>query len=113
MTFRLWTRHNGAPVRITVREGKPVTLNSGGRTEEGYHYSSETYELDTIDGSRVLVLNAATESRNCDGRYSDCRTLHHVLGHGDYYVGEDGLPFARFTCLEAESRDYTAEACGY
>lgn len=64
-SIRFWTYHREGIVRVTVTEDRPVTLLTGGRTDEGYGYTQDEYRLE--DG--VIVRDVSQWGRDCDGGY--------------------------------------------
>lgn len=60
---RFWTYYKGSVVRLTVEEGKELVLSSGGPTDEGYSYTTDTFWV--RDG--YLHNRVERSSCDCDG----------------------------------------------
>lgn len=108
----VWVWHADRWQGLRLAPGESVTLSEGGRTDEGWSRSDETYTR-TEDGS-VVLLDAYSDGVDCDGRLST--TWHGVCPVGDLgAVPEDdhGPARPRWTELSRRQRDYSAEAAGY
>ena len=124
---RIWIWWNESPVRITLKPNEPFELCSGGPCDEGYSYSSEVYEWDTLEN--VILNQCTTNAMDCDGRLSRCWDGEWKLdGTGetrpmmDFWNGNDddvlthnGVALETPTFVECghSQRDYAAEAMGY
>lgn len=114
---RFWQWINDGWVKLTLSPERPqFTHKTGGATEEGFDVEWHTWELDRD----VVYLTVESESRDCDGRYSDHRILSCALdrlatwesgieSNGETYMSPD---------WEREEggggfRDYTAEDANY
>lgn len=64
-TVRFWIYHREGIVKITVTEDAPVTIATGGRTDEGYGYTQESFRLE--DG--VIHRTFSQWGADCDGSY--------------------------------------------
>lgn len=119
---RFWYYVNDSWVKITLREGQALTHNTGGPTDEGYSYSSQTW---THTGAGVM-LEWCCEARDCDGRFdragdSFCpldSLASRVLERYDDATGEDVPdptcpPVPEWKPGDSYQRDYSAEAAGY
>jgi hypothetical protein len=117
---RIWIYWNEGIARITLHDGRAVTLSSGGRTDEGWSHYSECFEYDASVG--LITRNIVTESRDCDGRHGDYRALEwHVRGPTVAMVTFDrlGNPVdlaevrPEWDSIGSCQRDHAAEAAGY
>ncbi len=129
-TIRFWTYHNGGNVRLTLTEERPLFWVGGGATDEGYQEESCSWSLE----GDTVTFEQTTRGRDCDGRYSshavstcaidrltavpayDC--IQPTAGRDGYRapsVNASGHPIGRpdWKLQAYESRDHTAEACGY
>lgn len=109
MEVRFWTFHNDSKVRIKVRPGRPVVIETGGQTDEGYHWSMERL---TVEGDTV-TLETETDARDCDGRYSTSDRFTCRVDRMDGYVNGYGDRVPDWKRVDSSQRDYTAEAAGY
>ena len=109
--MKFWHWHFGA-IKIRLTEGRSLTWQQGGTTEEGYYHEVITWTLEDGIVSRVC----REDSRDCDGRVENyCE--HHCpadrlhAGHVDETEPLVSYPdWGRGTCGQ---RDYAAEAMGY
>lgn len=109
---RFFAYINGAPVKITLRDGEAVEHTEGGPTEEGWSYTNHLWSF--VDG--VLTCESATRALDCDGRIDH----HHVMrcpqsqirsgGIDDRHVG---VVYPAWHVAKSGQRDYSAEAAGY
>lgn len=107
------------PLRAKIRLGEEFTVRSGGPTDEGYSYRTDTYSfVEDEDGDMFVMAECSVESRDCDGRmdrFSRHRMVN-VASCPDFYDNEILYPFWEKMKLnrgEYAQRDYTAEAAGY
>jgi hypothetical protein len=109
-TARFWTFHRDGWVKLSIRPGASLTALTGGRHDEGFSYTAETFE-NTGCG---VAYQWATWGLDCDGR--------HESGGGAY------CPIPDLTATPADTfgparpdwqqtrrhqRDHAAEAAGY
>jgi hypothetical protein len=69
-TARFWVWENGGWVKLTLKPGEERSRYHSCRTEEGYAADCVTW-TSTEEG---VLRESATDGRDCDGRYSSCRT---------------------------------------
>ena len=109
-TVRFWVWHEGSYTRLTLRADKPVTHHSGGPTEEGWEYYSETYLL---TGDTVTVEYGVT-ALDCDGRMDSARSFEcPVWDLAALPQPRQEFSTPIWTDAEACQRDYEAERAGY
>lgn len=112
-TLRFWAYNQGW-VRLTLKPGQKMTHVTGGRTDEGWSRTVETWEH-TGDGVRRTYLD---EGQDCDGYTSQegvlfCRASE--IG-ADVLVEDDGNVIPRPNWQEegpVVCRDAFAEAANY
>lgn len=114
---RWWDWVNDGWVKLTLRPGQSLSHQSGGPTDEGYSWSSETWEY---DGRQVRNSFLAT-GRDCDGRHESGGACVAALGQlavefrpldWDRPDG-DGVMVPHWEREDRYQRDYSAEAAGY
>jgi hypothetical protein len=124
-TYRIWVKHNGGPVRLSLKVGQSVDLHSGGPTDEGYHRATHVYYIDAEKG--VLMGEHTWDSRDCDGRMSGGRdnwARLDELAVREPYAGELSalerqeaearrVRYPEWQPLDRFQRDYQAEAAGF
>lgn len=107
-----WHREYGEPPkRVILNEGRHVEFQSGGPHDEGYRYTTVTYEFN----GETLFKEVDTEGRDCDGRLDTHTEFTATVLDGLY---DDADPEIKFPLWERQKkgnyqRDYTAEAAGY
>jgi hypothetical protein len=107
-----WHREYGEPpLRVILNEGRHMEIRSGGDEDEGYRYSTTTYEFN----GETLIKEVETESRDCDGRLDTFNAFTATVLDG---FCSDADPEIKFPLWERNKkgnyqRDYTAEAAGY
>ena len=120
---RFWVFWNGGFVKITLKPGQRLDAASGGPTEEGYSYTSESWEH---CGDHV-ECSAASDGADCDGRHSSYQEYHcrmrDLRRGGDRWDrveswtrGESRpklIQVPDWMPGEYRQRDYSAEAMGY
>jgi hypothetical protein len=79
-------------------------FNWGGETEEGYSYEELSIEADFE--RNCLILEVSSESKDCDGRYSNYRAFESSIDDIENLQ-------AKFEPVESHQRDYSAEAMNY
>lgn len=85
MNARFWIWWNSSWVKLTLSPGQEVTMQTGGPTDEGFHWEAVTY---TFDGETV-ISDMSIQSRDCDGRF-DSQSEYHCNVENLHAVGEDG-----------------------
>lgn len=109
---RFWTWVNDGFVKITLTPGQSLTHESGGPTEEGWWYSSTTWE--THDDEHIR-RKWSSEARDCDGRMDrygdDICHVNELMFHDAYSDPTIQLP--NWVEERAYQRDHTAESMGY
>jgi hypothetical protein len=124
-TYRIWVKHNGGPVRLSLKVGQSVDLYTSGSTDEGYHWASHVYYIDREKG--VLMGEHAWESRDCDGRMSGGRdnwARLDELAIREPYAGDLStlerqeaearrVRYPEWLPLESWQSDHQAEAAGF
>lgn len=107
MQKRIWTYYKGSPVRITLKVGEKITLDTGYQeTEEGFDRQVHEYTL-ADDG--IVHLECFSEGRDCDGYISNEDTYV-----SDGTVERDGLPMMAFEIAKrGPVFDQTAQSMGY
>lgn len=124
---RFWHYSSGAGyVTLTLRPGKAITIRSGGPTDEGFSYTTETYEYD-VDENRI-IYTAECNARDCDGPLdrvyiSACqldmlhaRDLSQVFDASNWpeeHKACAGIFMPEWQKLSSSQRDAYAEAAGY
>jgi len=111
---RFWAFVNCDWVKLTLTEDRPeLTHLSGGPTDEGYSFESETWSLE--DG--IVTREWYCDARDCDGRHQqgftvDCPVERLKMGE---VHGETFSQFSTPDWMEIgyTQRDHTAEAAGY
>jgi hypothetical protein len=68
--MRIWIYYKEGIVRIKIPPDQEICIHSGGRTEEGCRYVTETYFL-TDEGKVGCVVNI--EEGDCDGSHSSTK----------------------------------------
>lgn len=117
--IRIWVYWRESIVRITLLDGEPLELYSGGPTDEGFHHECHRYEYNAADG--VVISSISTSSRDCDGRFDDFREFYWCVGsemqpmrdvvNGEVVdLPESGPVWERGAAWQ---RDFSAEAAGY
>ena len=125
---RFWTWLNDGWVKITLLPEQTLTHHTGGPTDEGYSYTTLTYEH---EGDAVRC-EESTAACDCDGRLdrgceSYCRLddlRQRDMGsvdecgqwRGDEYVAcpeNAGIFAPSWIRADRWQRDYAAEAAGY
>jgi len=117
---RFWFYWIGSWVKLTVFPNVPLSLYTGGETEEGWNSYGVTFELDE-DG--LLTAAHWSDGRDCDGRLSTCDDFGvpllalQRLGSARDNRNPDNS-YAERTAPEwirerSFQRDYFAEAMGY
>jgi len=112
-TARFWVLHGDDWVRLALRWGQSVELHRGGPNEEGWHWSTETYQH---AGDRITVERVESW-RDCDGPGDSCHTSECLMselqarGPVEGLDAPGGLPVWR--PVDSSRRDYFAEAMGY
>lgn len=71
---RIWFWWRGSPVRLTLDDGKPVTLFRSAPTEEGYSSTLHEFIYDQHEGR--VYLNSVESGRDCDGSLRHTRQMH-------------------------------------
>jgi hypothetical protein len=107
-TARFWHYHVGA-VLIKLEAGQTVTHSSGGQTDEGYSWATNTYSFD----GKTVTCEWSTDSRDCDGRYTSSGTSYCPLARLGGGYREDEIAYPAWEPGDARQRDYSAEAMGY
>lgn len=108
--FIIWNDATNSLQRVILHADRPLTIESGGPTEEGYSYTTEHYEYHRAEG--VVTRETDTRALDCDGRLdrrslSEC-PLSDLAAHE-----HNGTRFPVWRRVEANQRDYSAEAMGY
>jgi len=108
---RFWTYANGSFAKITLSEGQVISHTSGGDCDEGYHWESNRWRLE----SGFVVRDIDTRSRDCDGRHSSATTLVCPVELLTATAPDEyrEVPTPQWEEADSEQRDYTAEAAGY
>ena len=88
---RFWIYCNGGPVKLTLKPGQTLEHCEGGRTEEGYDWTSTTW---THAGDEPCVYREwHREAIDCDGRLStggaDCCGILELASGNEPYIGDD------------------------
>lgn len=116
---RIWVPHpdpDKGYFKLTLRPFKPVSITTGGPTEEGWHWESETYVWRPNDDFGGFVeVEAVSDGVDCDGRLS---RYHTCVSPSDRLAWRPGYrdPHVRlpdWQRVAASQRDYAAEAMGY
>jgi len=111
VTFN-WMDDDANTISLTVTEGKPLILSSGGPTDEGYSYTVEEFALE----GDYLHLAQTTKAQDCDGRiehYSDRRCHKDNLAAHQAHINDTIELFPLWEDCESSQRDYSAEAMNY
>lgn len=109
--FHAWI--NGGLVTLTIRPDRSLTHTTGGPTDEGYAWFSETWALGETDDGRPAVLRSYhKDACDCDGRLSSGGTLICPLGRLRTQSIR-GHMYPDWQTQEQYQRDYQAEAAGY
>ena len=95
--------------RITLEPGETFRVSIGGTHEEGYCTEHITYTHECTYIRREIF----TQSRDCDGRHNDFRTLVCNLDKLESYKNGSGIMIPDWELVSNSQRDYTAEAAGY
>lgn len=108
MNARFWVWWRDGAVKLTLRPGQALAVDSFERHEEGWASESESWAYD----GRVVTRECATDGTDCDGRLSASATHGCALTRlRDRDV--DGIPFPEWEERNHSRRDYQAEAAGY
>lgn len=107
---RFWVIWNADLVKLTLAPGQRLSLFHAERHEEGWNCSRKSFE----HTGEAILQEIHDDGTDCDGRltYSStsvCPLAELAAFVTDYF--EEPLP--RWTVLESEQRDFTAEAAGY
>ena len=109
-TIRFW-HFGAAPVLIKMRAGQTLNHSSGGRTDEGWSRSSNSW---TFDGETV-VCEWVNDGCDCDGRLTRSGEAYFAADKAmaGYRDDEDGVTYPDWQHGDSGQRDYAAEAMGY
>ena len=127
-TYRFWTRHNGHPVRLSLKVGDEINLVSGGPTDEGWSRNEEHFYIDRERG--LLVLDYAFDGCDCDGRMSggseSYAQLDELAATPERWIychqptalqrldrGDRPVRVPNWRPLDSWQRDFQAEAAGF
>jgi hypothetical protein len=107
---RFWIIWNATLAKLTLAPGQRLTLSSFSRHEEGWTRQWKSFE----HTGEAVEHTTHEDGTDCDGRSSYTATCLCPLSElaafkSDYF--EEPLP--KWTVLESEQRDYTAEQAGY
>lgn len=108
-TARFWVLINDCPVKLSMRPGDTLAHVSGGRTDEGYSWTAETWEFDGQGVKSETTINACDCDGRLDSRY-DAYCPAFLLAGG---CELDGVTFPLWQDRKASQRDYSAEAMNY
>lgn len=80
---RFWNHTGTTWVKLTLTPGQTMTIEHGGPTDEGYSYTTETYEyvIEDDEGPNRIVCTYYNSSRDCDGPMISGRTFWCALDH--------------------------------
>jgi hypothetical protein len=108
-TARFWTDNNGSPVKVTLRDGQPMTHSRFSIHDEGWSRETVTFTL----ASGIVVQDWMMDGTDCDGRLT--RTGRAVCPVANLSKGwtEDGVTYPDWQSVSNRQRDYSAEAMGY
>lgn len=116
-SFRFWHDFNGSYVRITIRAGEEVNLESMRRTDEGFIRRWVSFRCED-DGSAIHV-DEFVRQRDCDGVSESgwagvCSTdkLAARVGCPEFEESR-GLMLPEWEEEGKTQRDFSAEAAGY
>ena len=120
--IRIWVYWRDSYARITLTEGEPVILCTGGPTDEGYSYSSETFLYNKQEETLERVVQHW--SLDCDGRHEYtgeyvcpveecCDEPMRRIDEKTQHVIETGDMGPYWTPVDQYVRDHSAEAMGY
>ena len=109
---RFWIMGPGSsPVKLTLKHGQRIQWGHAWHNGEGW--SSEHMTLEYLEG--MVYREDGTDGTDCDGRLSTftetvCELENLAANNGGF---EDDPPFPAWERVQANQRDYTAEAMGY
>jgi len=109
LTAKFWIDHNGGTVRLKIRSGQTVSHSYGGRTDEGYSYTGESYSFD----GQTVTCEWGTDASDCDGRIQHGGEAYCDVAELAAGYAEDGIAFPAWQHGEYSQRDHSAEAAGY
>ena len=101
---------NGDVIVITLVPGGFCEHTEGGRTEEGFQYTSTEWSFDAERG--LVTRQTHTQACDCDGRMDTSVTCTCPVTElrANAYAG---CAFPAWKRGSARQRDYSAEAAGY
>lgn len=133
---KFWVWHNSGWVRLKLRPGQEIAVESRGFTDEGFKEEYNTYCYDPHED--CIWSKYTSHERDCDGRhshYSDCVCLVSELellpasewwkkpaltvAEGRYLFADDweynypNPARPNWEKVSSHQRDYYAEAMGY
>ena len=109
-TARFWYPMNGDYVKLTVRTERHLNHETGGGTDEGYHYTQRRFTY----SNGVVRVESDINSSDCDGRLD-----FHIVQKANIdsvhnsSIRDVNLPLLRWERVQYSQRDYRAEAAGY
>jgi hypothetical protein len=113
---RFWYWINGSPVKITIKLGETITIETGGSHEEGW--SREVITFHVWNG--CVLQDVYTDGQDCDGRISTSASLRCPFDQLQAVPGcEDAEKilgpslWPKWQRVKSGQRDYSAEAAGY
>lgn len=102
--MKFWAYNKGR-VRLNIKAGECITIESHEQTDEGYSASCVTFELSEC--GQWLTRETETDARDCDGRLE--QYYCHIAAAGS--VNEYGYP--DWELQDSRQRDEYAELMNY
>jgi hypothetical protein len=107
---RFWVIWNADLVKLTLAPGQRLSLFHAERHEEGWHCIRKSFE----HTGEAILQEIHNDGTDCDGRLTYSSTSACPLAELGAFVSDCCKePLPRWTVLESEQRDFSAEAAGY
>ena len=111
---RFWVCWNGSPVKLCLRPGGEITLDTGRRaTDEGW--SSEAAHYIYYAHDAVVAQERQIDGCDCDGRLTQFCASECPMSELNSGVASeiDGMVYPNWRDMCRSQRDYAAESAGY
>ena len=113
-TAKFWVFYRDGWVKLHLRGDQVLHHTYGGPTDEGWSRHTETWWLDSEQGT--VVNQYEDDGADCDGRLSRSGTVVCPLDKlAAFKLDEDDAPglLPEWKQVRSGQRDYSAEAMGY
>lgn len=120
---RLWVHYKDSYVKITLKDGEEVTFRDGGPTDEGYDYSTYSYQYFREEGK--VYSSIERNARDCDGRldtfHDFCFDVNNYKTQSAFIdwdsegecIYDDSIQLPEWEKIRSSQRDQFAALMGY